>query len=221
MEPICPAWGRSDTCVARSPANWPRSSLCSLRSGINMLQGAYDAAFKAVLGLTEKDVVPDVAIRAGIRYLLSQRAKEVRTGTSSWWRSPRCSRQLPPPAASSCLPPPAAACRRRLPASSTEAARPGSALPCPSCCRRRPPAPARNFIAACRPFAMSWPACRWRCRWGGCALLGGPAVLSLRPVPVLMPHLPPLCLKPMQIVVLSARLSSRVCKCCPADCGSQ
>ena len=131
MERICPAWGRSDTCVARSPANWPRSSLCSLRSGINMLQGAYDAAFKAVLGLTEKDVVPDVAIRAGIRYLLSQRAKEVRTGTSSWWRSPRCSRQLPPPAASSCLPPPAAACRRRLPASSTEAARPGSALPGP------------------------------------------------------------------------------------------
>jgi hypothetical protein len=124
-----------------------------------MLHGAYDAAFKAILGLTEKDVVPDVAIRAGIRYLLSQRAKEVRKGTISWWRSPLCSRrQLPPlpPPPPSCLPPPPA-CRLFT----------AAALPGPCHCCRRPLAPARSFIAACRRSAMSWPACRWRCRWGG------------------------------------------------------
>ena len=75
-----------------------------------MLRGAYDAAFKAALGLTEKDVVPDVVIRAGIRYLLNQRAKGVRTGSSSWWRSPVCSRPPPPPLP----PPPAAASLLRL-----------------------------------------------------------------------------------------------------------
>jgi hypothetical protein len=81
-----------------------------------MLQGAYDAAFKAVLGLTEKGVVPDVAIRAGIRYLLSQRAKEVRTGTSvqkpavggDHHGAAASCRRLPPPAACRRLPLPAA-----------------------------------------------------------------------------------------------------------------
>ena len=77
---------------ARLSANWWPPSQCSLRSDISTMQKAYDAAFKAVLGLTEKDVVPDVVLRAGIRYLLSQRAKEVCMGRSHRWRSPVCSR---------------------------------------------------------------------------------------------------------------------------------
>ena len=42
-----------------------------------MLRGAYDACFAAFMGLVEKDMVPDALIRFGIRYLLSQRVREV------------------------------------------------------------------------------------------------------------------------------------------------
>jgi len=36
---------------------------------------AYDETFKRTLSLVEKNVVPDVLVRSGIRHLLSQRAK--------------------------------------------------------------------------------------------------------------------------------------------------
>lgn len=42
-----------------------------------MLKSAYDTAFAGALGVVERDLVPDFAVRAGIRYLLSQRVKEV------------------------------------------------------------------------------------------------------------------------------------------------
>lgn len=40
-----------------------------------MLRQAYDALFAKTLAVVERDVVPDSVIRAGIRYLLSQRVK--------------------------------------------------------------------------------------------------------------------------------------------------
>ncbi|KAI8110508.1 hypothetical protein M9435_002182 [Picochlorum sp. BPE23] len=39
-----------------------------------LLSSAYNAAFRQVLGVVERDVVPDFMIRRGIRYLLSKRA---------------------------------------------------------------------------------------------------------------------------------------------------
>eukprot|EP00889_Picochlorum_renovo_P004093 jgi/Picre1/31123/NNA_006477.t1 len=39
-----------------------------------LLSSAYNAAFRQVLGVVERDVVPDFMIRKGIRYLLSKRA---------------------------------------------------------------------------------------------------------------------------------------------------
>lgn len=43
-----------------------------------LLSSAYNATFRQVLGVVEKDVVPDFLIRKGIRYLLSKRAATVR-----------------------------------------------------------------------------------------------------------------------------------------------
>jgi hypothetical protein len=43
-----------------------------------LLSSAYNAAFRQVLGVVERDVVPDFMIRRGIRYLLSKRAATVR-----------------------------------------------------------------------------------------------------------------------------------------------
>lgn len=42
-----------------------------------LLNRLYNDTFKLCLGAVERDVVPDAAIRRGIRYLLSQRVKEV------------------------------------------------------------------------------------------------------------------------------------------------
>lgn len=47
-----------------------------------MLRRAYDAAFAQVLAVTEKDVVPDFLLRAGMRHLLGQRAKETSPASS-------------------------------------------------------------------------------------------------------------------------------------------
>ena len=44
----------------------------------SIIKNLYDQAFTGALSITEKNVVPDPIIRAGIRYLLSNRAKEVR-----------------------------------------------------------------------------------------------------------------------------------------------
>lgn len=43
-----------------------------------LLSSAYNAAFRQVLGVVERDIVPDFMIRRGIRYLLSKRAATVR-----------------------------------------------------------------------------------------------------------------------------------------------
>ena len=40
-------------------------------------RGAYDATFSAFMSLVERDLIPDVIVRSGIRYLLSQRVQEV------------------------------------------------------------------------------------------------------------------------------------------------
>ena len=38
----------------------------------------YDAAFAQALGVVERGLAPDALVRAGIRWLLSQRKREVR-----------------------------------------------------------------------------------------------------------------------------------------------
>ena len=50
----------------------------------NVLKRAYDATFSAFMSLVERDLVPDVIVRSGIRYLLSQRVQEVQSAS---WRS--------------------------------------------------------------------------------------------------------------------------------------
>lgn len=134
-----------------------------------MLQRAYDAAFAAALSLTERDVVPDALLRKGIRYLLSQRVKEVRPG----------------PAGGCPLPAAAAA------ATAAEAFRmPLTAALLPSAPWRRPPAPGKSTTAGCRPSAMSWRACRWRCRCACTTGTTGPTCLPGLRVPAAASQLP-------------------------------
>jgi hypothetical protein len=42
----------------------------------NAVTRCYNEAFKLCMAVVERDVLPDAAIRRGIRYLLSQRVKQ-------------------------------------------------------------------------------------------------------------------------------------------------
>jgi len=42
------------------------------------LSSAYNEAFRQILGVVERDVVPDFLVRKGIRHLLRKRASTVR-----------------------------------------------------------------------------------------------------------------------------------------------
>ena len=48
-----------------------------------MFQELYNKSVAGALALVEKDLVPDAVIRRGVRYLLAQRAKEVRRAAAA------------------------------------------------------------------------------------------------------------------------------------------
>ncbi len=55
-------------------------SLCAGMAGKQL----YDAAFGQAVGVVERGLVPDVLVRAGIRWLLGQRKREVGAALSAW-----------------------------------------------------------------------------------------------------------------------------------------
>lgn len=65
---------------------------------MSLPQKVYDSAFTAILQLAERNVVPDPLVRAGIRSLLAQRAKEVRSAPAAALLPLHCAPLTPLPA---------------------------------------------------------------------------------------------------------------------------
>lgn len=55
-----------------------RSSILTMVQKEGLLSSTYNEAFRQILGVVERDVVPDFLVRKGIRYLLRKRASTVR-----------------------------------------------------------------------------------------------------------------------------------------------
>lgn len=74
-----PAVGNEDMptrAVAAQPCDEWAVPFCCTQPALNAC--CFPLRTSQVLAITEKDLVPDFVIRTGIRYLLSQRKKEVR-----------------------------------------------------------------------------------------------------------------------------------------------